>query len=118
MPKKLAADNVMESLRELLDLFQTGNISKEAFGRRMRIVRKLTADTIEQRAIKMGTTTNNLQSLESAASGSHPNTAWIGWVMDNTPADANFIVSGEYTKLTYEAIEQLAAVAYEIPYNK
>ena len=108
----------MESAHKLLDLFQTGNISKEAFGRRMRIVRKLTADTLEQRAIKMGTTGNNLQSLESADSGSHPNLAWIGWVMDNTPADANFIVSGEYTKLTYEAIEQLAAVAYKVPYNK
>jgi len=106
----------MESTHKLRKIFQRGDTSKPACGRRMRIIRKLTPDTIAERAEKMGTTTNNLQSMETGASW--PSPRFQGWILDNTPIDANFIVAGEYRTLSYEVVEKLTEAAREVPYNK
>ena len=106
----------MEHPRDLLDLFQLGQTTKLACGRRLRIVRKLTDETLLVRAKRMGTTRNNLQSMETGASW--PNPVFQGWIIDNTLADANFIVVGRYDRLSYEAVELLAEAARGVPYNK
>lgn len=101
---------------ELARLFRTGDDSKSATGYRMRVIRFLTDDTIAQRATKLGTSQNNLQSIEKGQSA--PAIRFMTWCMAHTPADVNFIAAGDYSKLTYEATALLAEAARKVQTGK